>query len=56
MDGNASKCPTDLYISQVNDPYFSPSKFVFLLLILMLKGRFELRGYTVNPFTALGQR
>lgn len=56
MDGNASKCPTGLSICRVNDPYFSPSKLIFPLLIPMLKGRFELRGYTANPFTALGQR
>ena len=39
MDGNASKCPTGLYISRVNDPYFSPSKFIFSSFDLDAQGQ-----------------
>jgi hypothetical protein len=39
MDGNASKCPTGLYISRVNDPYFSPSKLIFSSFDLDAQGQ-----------------
>lgn len=39
MDGNASKCPTGLYISRVNDLYFSPSKLIFSSFDLDAQGQ-----------------